>query len=85
MEDERTLILQVECDITEAGHTGKSVFIDASFAIYFDIECEPDEIPIKRGDIFESDMYGLEVNGKVVGIFPSQLHGCVVYINDKDV
>lgn len=83
--DERTLILEVNCDITEAGHTRHANFVDASFAIYFHIDCEPDEIPVKRGDIFEANMYGLEVNGKVVGVFPTQLHGCVAYINDTDV
>lgn len=84
-EDERELILEVNCDITEAGHTRHANFLDASFSIYFHIDCEEDEIPIKRGDIFEAYMYGLEVNGKVVGVFPSQLHGCTVYINDTDV
>lgn len=83
--DVRTLILSVDCDITEAGHTRQSGFLEASFAIYFHIDCEVDELPIIRGDIFESNQYGLEVNGKVVGIFPSQLHGCVVYINDTDI
>jgi hypothetical protein len=30
-------------------------------------------------------MYGIEVNGKVVGVFPSQLGGVTVYVQDLDV
>jgi hypothetical protein len=30
-------------------------------------------------------MYGAKVNGKVVGVFPSQLGGVKVYVQDLDV
>jgi hypothetical protein len=30
-------------------------------------------------------MYGLEINGKVTGVFPSQLGGIAIYIQDLDV
>ena len=39
----------------------------------------------KLGDLFEADMHGLIVNGKVVGVFPSQLGGVTVYVQDTDV
>jgi hypothetical protein len=35
--------------------------------------------------LFEGDMYGAKVNGKVVGVFPSQLGGIKVYVQDLDV
>jgi hypothetical protein len=35
--------------------------------------------------MFTANMYGIEVNGKVVGVFPSQLGGVTVYIQDLDV
>lgn len=84
-QDNKTFILEVRCDITETSHYRHANFVEASFAIYFPIKCEEMEIIVKRGDIFEADQYGLGVNGKVIGVFPSQLHGCVVYVNDTDV
>lgn len=73
------------CDITEASHTRYSNFVAASFAVFFPFDKENDKIIVKRGDMFRGDQYGLEVNGKVVGVFPSQLGGCVAYVNDTDV
>lgn len=73
------------CDIAEASHTRHSNFVSASFAVFFPFDKESETVLVKRGDMFRSSQYGLEVNGKVVGVFPSQLGGCVVYINDTDV
>jgi hypothetical protein len=83
--DTLEVVLTTRCDITEAGHTQYSNFVSASFAVFFPFNKDKEEITVKRGDIFESNQYGLLVNGKVVGVFPSQLGGCVAYINDSDV
>jgi hypothetical protein len=40
---------------------------------------------IKNGVLFEGDMYGAKVNGKVVGVFTSQLGGVKIYVQDLDV
>jgi hypothetical protein len=37
------------------------------------------------GCLFEAEINGLLVNGKVVGVFPSQLGGITAYIQDTDV
>ena len=37
------------------------------------------------GDLFEADVYGMRANGKVVGVFPSQLGGVTCYVQDTDV
>lgn len=81
--ENRVDILTTECDITEASHSYSSNFISAKYAVYlpFDIE---DDIPIYTGLNFEANMYGVNVNGKVIGIFPSQLEGVTVYIEDID-
>ena len=38
-----------------------------------------------KGYLFEANMHGLIVNGKVVGVFISQLGGITVYVQDTDV
>jgi hypothetical protein len=42
-------------------------------------------ISIKRGLSFRGSIYGMDVNGQVLGVFPSQLSGCVVHIKDYNV
>jgi len=41
-------------------------------------------VVIKRGMYFRGEIYGYEVNGKVTGVGPSMLGGCVCYIKDMD-
>lgn len=80
--EEKIVILDTECDIQEASHT-KGELITADYTVYFPMREDLDEI--KNGVLFEGDMYGAKVNGKVVGVFPSQLGGVKVYVQDLDV
>lgn len=41
-------------------------------------------VRIKRGMYFRGTMYGYEVNGKVIGVAPSMIGGCVCQIKDLD-
>ena len=41
-------------------------------------------VVIKRGMYFRGSIYGYEVNGKVIGVAPSMLGGCVCQIKDLD-
>lgn len=83
--EEKVIIYETECDITESSHSWSRNFIWAKYAVYFPYDKKNDEIVVKMGDLFESQINGLEVNGKVVGVFPSQLGGVTVYIQDTDV
>ena len=83
--EEREIVFETKCDITESSHSWSRNFIWAKYAIYFPFDKEKDTIKVKLGDLFEANMYGLNVNGKVVGVFPSQLGGVTVYIQDTDV
>lgn len=83
--EERIVIFETECDITESSHSWSNNFIWAKYAIYFPYDKEPDTIKVQLGDLFEANVYGLTVNGKVVGVFPSQLGGITVYVQDTDV
>lgn len=83
--EERVVIFETDCDITESSHSWSRNFIWAKYAIYFPFDKDNEEIEVKLGDLFEADMHGLIVNGKVVGVFPSQLGGVTVYVQDTDV
>ena len=83
--EEKKIILETKCDITESSHSWSRNFIWAKYAIYFPFDKEKDEIKVKLGDLFEGEIYGLTVNGKVVGVFPSQLGAVTVYVQDTDV
>lgn len=77
------LIQTVPCDIAEASHSVTTNFITAKWSVYFPFDKDTN-ILVRNGDTFVADMYGLQVNGKVIGVFPSQLGGVVVYIQDND-
>lgn len=83
-EEKEILVLETKCDIQESNKSESGGNITASFNVYFPFNKE-EGIKIKRGMKFRGFIYGLEVNGTVVGVFPTQLGGCVCYINDKDV
>ena len=83
--EEKIIVFETECDITESSHSWSRNFIWAKYAIYFPFDKEKDEVVVRMGDLFEANMHGLIVNGKVVGVFPSQLGGVTAYIQDTDV
>lgn len=84
-EEKKVIIYETECDITESSHSWSNNFIWAKYAVYFPYDKTEDSIKVKLGDLFEADVHGLYVNGKVVGVFPSQLGGITCYIQDTDV
>lgn len=83
--EEKIVYFETECDITESSHSWSNNFIWAKYAIYLPFNKDKEEVLIRLGDLFEANMHGLIVNGKVVGVFPSQLDGITVYIQDTDV
>lgn len=85
-EETEHIIIDTECDITEASHSRVGDFIKAVYSIYvpFDKRIE-DAININRGMMFRSNQYGVRIDGKVEGVFPSQLGGYVCYVQANDV
>lgn len=81
----KNIIFETQCDITESSHSWSTNFIWAKYAVFFPFDVDVDELTISLGMEFEADLYGMRVNGKVVGVFPSQLGGVTVYIQDTDV
>lgn len=83
-EEREKVILRTKCDIHESERSTAEGFLVSYFKIYFPFDVK-EGIKIKRGDSFRGNMYGLVVNGEVIGIYPSQLGGCEVSLKDYDV
>ena len=79
-------VLETVCDIQEASHSRLGDFSKAAYAVYvpFDKTLE-DPINVSRGMMFRASDYGVIVNGKVTGVFPSQIGGFVAYVDVSDV
>lgn len=83
--EEEILILETKCDIQSSSKTDAGGIIKAMFNVYFPFDTKADKLSIKRGMIFKGSAYGLDVNGRVISVFPSQLGGVECYIEDLDV
>lgn len=84
--EEEIVLLETKCNIQEAGSNLSGNFINASYKIYFPYNNNADaDFPFKKNDMFKANANGLDVCGKVIGIFPSQLGKAYVYIKDFDV
>jgi hypothetical protein len=83
--EEKLVYFITPCDITESSHSWSNNFIWAKYAVYFPFDKNNESVLVRMGDLFEADVNGLIVNGKVIGVFPSQLDGVTVYIQDSDV
>lgn len=83
--EQKVVHFETECDITESSHSWSQSFIWAKYAVYFPFDKEGEDIQVKMGDMFEANLYGMKANGKVVGVFPSQVGGVTVYVQDTDV
>ena len=81
----KVIVFATECDITESSHSWARNFIWAKYAVYFPWDKDNDPINVKMGDLFEANINGMIANGKVVGVFPSQLGGVTCYVQDTDV
>lgn len=76
------LVLETPCDIQEAQKTDSGGVLTNSFDIYFPFDKKVG-INIKRGMTFKSSIYGLEIDGEVISVIPTQMGGCKAYIQDK--
>lgn len=93
LEDEneyKDIVLETICDIQETNKLFNSGVITMGYTIYFPTPTDEngnDNIPcgLKPGIRFKASMYGMDVDGMVIGIYPTQLHGCVAYIKGSDI
>lgn len=83
-ESKEVLVLETPCDIQEAQKTDSGGILANSFDVYFPFD-KTVGINVKRGMLFKSSVYGLEIDGEVISVVPTQLGGCKVYVQDKTV
>ncbi len=93
-EETDIVILATECDIQETNKLFNSGVITMGYTIYFPNPItetkdgsEEELIPegLKPGIRFRGSLYGLDVDGMVIGVYPTQMHGCVAYVKGTDI
>lgn len=93
-EAKEVTILETKCDIQETNKLFNSGVITMGYTIYFPMPTKLDEngdevetIPdgLKPGIRFRGSLYDLAVEGMVIGVYPTQMHGCVAYIKGTDI
>lgn len=84
IQSKENIILRTKCDIQETNKMFNSGAITANFNVYFPFD-KQSGIELRRGMLFRSEVYGMPIGGTVIGVFPSQMGGCVAYIKDVDV
>lgn len=73
--EEEIPVFETICDISE----GSNISMD-SFRVFFPLDVIKEKIVIKEGNIFSGEIYGANVRGRVIEVFPSQLYGCTVVL-----
>lgn len=89
-EETEAIILETECDIQETNKLFNSGVVTMGYTIYFPTPTDEDDaehIPsgLRPGIRFRGEMYGMAVDGMVIGVYPTQMHGCVAYIKGTDI
>lgn len=87
---QETIILETVCDIQETNKLFNSGVITMGYTLYFPIPKDDDgneNIPeqLKPGIRFRGSTFGMDVDGMVIGVYPTQMHGCVAYIKGTDI
>ena len=83
--EEKVIIHTSKCDITALGGSYTSDFIRDKFQVSMPFDYKTQSIEIHKGDNFTGNMNGLEVNGKIIAILPSQLDAVSFVVQDNDV
>ena len=83
----RTSVMIVECDIQEGGTRSSANLTKAGYAVFFpmDVLIDSTEMKVKNGMWFEGTMYGNNVSGQVIAVYPSTLGSATAYIEEKRV
>lgn len=81
------IVLETDCDIQENTATFSSGTMSRGYNIYFPFDETTQTLPesFAPGIFFRGSMYGMKVQGTVVGIYPTQMHGCKVEIKGTDI
>lgn len=81
---EDVIVLETKCDVTETNRAFASGAITASYDVFFPIS-KGDTVTIKRGQMFNADVNGINVIGMVISVGYSQLGGVHAYIKSTEI
>lgn len=73
--DEEIEIFSTLFDMTEGGTLSTE-----TFRIFFPFDAYNETLVIAEGNLFRGVIYGANIKGRVIGIYPSQLGGCAVLL-----
>lgn len=73
--EEEKEIYSTVFDMTEGGTLSTD-----TFRIFFPFDFTSESLVIMEGNLFKGDIYGANIKGRVIGIYPSQLGGCTVLL-----
>jgi hypothetical protein len=73
--DEEMPIFECKFDMTEGGSLSTE-----TFRIFFPFDFSKETLVISEGDKFKGIIYGASIEGRTIGIYPSQLGGCTVLL-----
>ena len=81
---EEKIIFETACDVTETNSVFSSGAISANYDVYFPLG-EGECVVVERGQMFKSDVNGINVTGMVISVGHSQLGGVHAYIKSTEV
>lgn len=89
-EPQEVVIYTTKCDIQKADKLFNSGVVSLGYNIYFPMPQKEDGTEympdgLKVGVRFRGSMYGMAVDGMVIGVEPTKLHGCAAYIKGTDI
>lgn len=73
--EEEIILLETQFDMSEGSDLNMS-----SFKIFFPFNYEKDILVINEGDTFKGNAWGVNVKGRVLSIYPSQIGGCMALL-----
>lgn len=79
--EEEIILLSVKCDIQESNNTDSNGFLENSFKVFFPFLRE-DGVNIQRGNKFKGNLFGIQIDGEVLSVYPTQMGICEVKVKD---
>ena len=73
--EEEFIIFESRFDMGEGGTLSTD-----TFRVFLPFDFNSERLVIAEGNLFKGDIYGASIRGRVIGIYPSQLGGCVVLL-----
>lgn len=67
------IVANVSCDVQEESNFRATASAKSVYGVYVPFDSDSGTIPVKAGDMFRGSTYGLNIYGKVIGVFASQI------------